>query len=182
MCLKGISEVQHIYGEARLQSPMKRVGERGSGEFEVITWDEAFALVAENLQRTIDEHGPEALWIQYSTEAQQRFKPLLASILGAQAGGLNGYDMGQGNGLGQAFGFSGMFALNTLWEWPQAKTVILVNCNLVETGMMWARGMLDALEEGTRFIVIDPRFSATASKASQWVSLGRAPTRRYFWA
>ncbi|OUO90991.1 hypothetical protein B5F41_10960 [Gordonibacter sp. An232A] len=171
VCLKGISEVQHIYGEARLQSPMKRVGERGSGEFEVITWDEAFALVAENLQRTIDEHGPEALWIQYSTEAQQRFKPLLASILGAQAGGLNGYDMGQGNGLGQAFGFSGMFALNTLWEWPQAKTVILVNCNLVETGMMWARGMLDALEEGTRFIVIDPRFSATASKASQWVSL-----------
>ena len=171
VCLKGISEIQHIYGSARLQSPMKRVGERGSGEFEAITWDEAFQTIAENFKKTQDEYGPESLWIQYSTEAQQRFTPLLATILGAQAGGLNGYDMGQGNGLGQAFGFSGMFALNTIWEWPQAKTVILANCNLVETSMMWSRAMLDAKEAGTKFVVIDPRYSATASKADQWVNL-----------
>lgn len=171
ICVKGISEIQNIYGEARLQAPMKRVGERGSGEFEVITWDEAFALIAEQFQSVIDTYGPEALWIQYSTEAQQRFTPLLASILGAQTGGMNGYDMGQGNGQGQAFGWSGMFALNTIWEWPEAKTVLLVNCNLVETSMMWSRGMLDAQEAGTRFICFDPRFSPTASKADQWVNL-----------
>ena len=115
VCLKGISEIEHIYGEARVQSPMRRVGERGSGRFEVISWDEAFKIIAEKFQATIDKYGSQALWIQYSTEASQRFSPLLASILGAQAGGLNGYDMGQGNGQGQAFGWSGMFALNTIW-------------------------------------------------------------------
>ena len=136
VCLKGISEIEHIYGEARIQSPMRRVGERGSGQFEVISWDEAFKIIAEKFQATIDKYGSQALWIQYSTEASQRFSPLLASILGAQAGGLNGYDMGQGNGQGQAFGWSGMFALNTIWEWKQANVVLVANCNMLETGMM----------------------------------------------
>ncbi|WP_283171257.1 molybdopterin-dependent oxidoreductase [Curtanaerobium respiraculi] len=171
ICLKGISEIQHIYGEARLQRPMKRVGERGSGEFEAITWDEAFQMIADNFKGAQEKYGRESLWIQYSTEAQQRFTPLLSSVLGAHAGGLNGYDMGQGNGQGQGMGFSGMFAMNTVWEWPQAKVVLMVNHNMVETSMMWSRAMLDAKEAGTKIICIDPRFSQTAGKASQWVNL-----------
>ena len=180
VCLKGMSEIQHIYGEARIQSPMRRVGERGSGEFEVISWDEAFKTIAEKFRNTIDTYGSQALWIQYSTEAQQRFAPLLASILGAQAGGLNGYDMGQGNGQGQAFGWSGMFALNTIWEWKQANVVILANCNLLETGMMWSRAFLDAQAAGTKMIVLDPRFSATAGKADQWVGLRAGTDPAFF--
>ena len=171
VCLKGISEIQHIYGDVRIQSPMRRTGERGSGEFEVITWDEAFKTIAEEFQKCQKTYGEDALWIQYSTEAQQRLTPLLASILHAQAGGMNGYDMGQGNGLNQAFAFSGMFALNTMWEWPQAKTVLMVNCNVLETGMMWSRGFFQAQEAGTKMIVCDPRYSTTASKADEWVSL-----------
>lgn len=171
VCLKGISEIQNIYGEARLQSPMRRVGERGSGEFEAITWDEAFQTIAREFESAREKYGNESLWIQFSTEAQQRFAPLLASVLGAHAGGMNGYDMGQGNGLGQAFGFSGMFALNTIWEWPQANVVLLANCNMLETGMMWSRAFLDAQEAGTKMIVLDPRFSPTAQKADQWVNL-----------
>lgn len=171
VCLKGISEIQHIYGDARLQSPMKRVGERGSGEFEAITWDEAFQMIADEFKKCQDSYGKDSLWIQYSTEASQRFTPLLAPLLGAQAGGMNGYDMGQGNGQGQAFGWDGMFAKNTLWEWPQAKTVLLVNCNMLETGMMWSRAFFDAQKAGTKMICFDPRFSATASKSDEWVNL-----------
>ena len=73
VCLKGISEVQNIYGDARIQRPMKRVGERGSGEFEAISWDEAFQMIAENFKAIQDKYGKEALWIQFSTEASQRF-------------------------------------------------------------------------------------------------------------
>lgn len=64
VCLKGISEVQNIYGDARIQRPMKRVGERGSGEFEAISWDEAFQMIAENFKAIQDKYGKEALWIQ----------------------------------------------------------------------------------------------------------------------
>ena len=42
ICLKGISEVQHIYGDKRIQAPLKRVGERGQNEFMQISWDLRF--------------------------------------------------------------------------------------------------------------------------------------------
>ena len=44
VCLKGLSEIQHVYSADRIQSPMKRVGERGSGEFVAISWDEALDI------------------------------------------------------------------------------------------------------------------------------------------
>ena len=173
ICLKGISEIQNIYGEARLQTPMKRVGERGAGKFEAISWDEAFQMCADAFKECNEKYGEGHIWMQFSTEAQQRFTPLLPSLVKALTGipPLNGYDMGQGNGSGQAFAFSGMFALNTIWEWPHARTVLMVNCNILETGMMWSRGMLDAQEAGTRIVVVDPRFSPTAAKADEWVPL-----------
>lgn len=181
VCLKGISEVQNIYGESRIQRPMKRVGERGSGEFEAISWDEAFKTIAEEFKKCQDAYGKDALWIQFSTEASQRFPPLLASVLGAQAGGMNGYDMGQGNGQIMAFApWIGMFAQNTMWEWPEAKVVILANTNLVETSLVWSRGMLNAQEAGTKFICLDPRFSPTAGKADQWVNLRAGTDPAFF--
>lgn len=181
VCLKGISEVQNIYGESRIQRPMRRVGERGSGEFEAISWDEAFKTIAEEFKKCQDTYGKDALWIQFSTEASQRFPPLLASVLGAQAGGMNGYDMGQGNGQIMAFApWIGMFAQNTIWEWPETKVVILANTNLVETSLVWSRGMLNAQEAGTKFICLDPRFSPTAGKADQWVNLRAGTDPAFF--
>ena len=41
LCAKGSAGIMQHYSPARLQSPMKRVGPRGSGQFEPITWDEA---------------------------------------------------------------------------------------------------------------------------------------------
>lgn len=171
ICLKGISEIQHIYGEARIQTPLKRVGERGSGEFESISWDEAFSLIAEEFKKCQDAYGKDALWIQNSVEGSQRFAPLLASVLGAQAGGLNGLDNGQANGMGQAFGWEGIFALNTIWEWQHAKVVLLVSNNMLETGLTWVRAYLDAQKAGTKIIVVDPQFTVTAAKADQWVPI-----------
>ena len=62
VCLKGISEVQNIYGDARIQRPMKRVGERGSGEFEAISWDEAVDLAGEQIATAVKKYGPYAYW------------------------------------------------------------------------------------------------------------------------
>lgn len=180
ICLKGISEIQHIYGDARVQAPMKRVGERGSGQFVQITWDEAFDMIATAFKDAQQKYGKESIWMQFSTESQQRLPPLLPTLLGCQSSAVNGYDMGQGNGQGQAFGWSGMFAQNTIWEWPKAKTVLMVNCNILETGMMWSRGMLDAQKAGTKIICLDPRFSPTASKADQWVNLRAGTDPAFF--
>ena len=50
ICVKGISEVQHIYGDHRVQTPLRRTGERGAGEFEPVSWDEALDEVCDKLK------------------------------------------------------------------------------------------------------------------------------------
>ena len=50
ICLRGINEVAHIYSEDRLQTPMKRVGERGEGKFVQISWDEAICWIQQTLK------------------------------------------------------------------------------------------------------------------------------------
>ncbi len=52
---------QHLYAPQRLLHPMKRVGPKGSGQFERITWDEAIATVAERLGETRDRWGGESI-------------------------------------------------------------------------------------------------------------------------
>ena len=61
ICLKGISEVAHIYGKGRVQTPLKRVGERGSGQFEPISWDEALDEIAELIKTTQDSYGRDSI-------------------------------------------------------------------------------------------------------------------------
>ena len=56
ICLKGISEIQHTYSKERLQVPLKRVGERGAGEFVEITWDEALDTIAEKVKAVSYTH------------------------------------------------------------------------------------------------------------------------------
>ncbi|WP_424978537.1 molybdopterin-dependent oxidoreductase [Leisingera sp. S232] len=50
-----------VHGKARLTHPLKRVGARGSGTFERISWDEALDIVHAGFSRAIDTHGPEAV-------------------------------------------------------------------------------------------------------------------------
>ena len=66
-CLRGRSMRRWLNHPDRLMHPMKRVGERGSGQFEEISWDEALDLLHDKLQETIDKWGNEAIYNIYAT-------------------------------------------------------------------------------------------------------------------
>lgn len=57
LCSKGAASRQYVYNKDRILYPMKRVGERGSGEFERISWEEAYAMIANNLLRIRENMG-----------------------------------------------------------------------------------------------------------------------------
>jgi anaerobic selenocysteine-containing dehydrogenase len=52
---------EFVHGEGRLRAPLRRVGKKGEGRFEPITWDEALDLVHRRFTAIIDEHGPQAI-------------------------------------------------------------------------------------------------------------------------
>jgi DMSO reductase family type II enzyme molybdopterin subunit len=56
-CQKGCSFHANIYGDERIKYPLRRVGERGSGKWERITWDEAIGEVAASIVDALEEQG-----------------------------------------------------------------------------------------------------------------------------
>ena len=69
-CMKGLSEIEHVYSPLRLQTPLKRVGERGEGKFEKISWDEALEIVGTELKRAWDAYGKESVYISASNDGR----------------------------------------------------------------------------------------------------------------
>jgi anaerobic selenocysteine-containing dehydrogenase len=61
LCTKVAKYLERTYHDDRLLFPQIRVGAKGEGKFRRATWDEALELIATNLQRVIDEDGPQAI-------------------------------------------------------------------------------------------------------------------------
>lgn len=66
-CLRGRSIRRRINHPDSLNYPMKRVGKRGEGKFERISWQEALDTLADRLKRVVAEYGNEAVYINYSS-------------------------------------------------------------------------------------------------------------------
>lgn len=69
-CQRGRSMRQRIYAPERLKYPMKRVGKRGEGKFERISWEQALDEIAARLKKTIAEHTNEAVMIMHGSGNQ----------------------------------------------------------------------------------------------------------------
>lgn len=68
LCTKGLGNRQYMNREDRILTPLKRVGERGEGKFEPISWDEAMDIVASKMLESKEKYGPEsvAFYVGYS--------------------------------------------------------------------------------------------------------------------
>ena len=61
VCTRGTRAAEIVYSPDRILYPQRRIGERGEGRFERITWDEAFESIVEGIHAVAAEHGPEAI-------------------------------------------------------------------------------------------------------------------------
>ena len=170
VCLKGLSEVSHIYGKGRVQTPLRRVGERGSGDFEPISWDEALDEITELIKKTQTEHGRDSLMVVATAEADFGF---LAPMLGAQTGGFDGIDVGTGNGLDPAMGFGAGYAMCApeARDWQRSKLVLTVGSNYCESSLPNVFTFFDAKDAGAHMVTVDPHYSTTASKSDEWIPI-----------
>lgn len=175
VCVKGLSEVQHIYGDTRIQTPLKRVGERGSGEFVSISWDEAFEECAKQIKAVQEKYGANGLLFDTCLEPRTGFA-FLGDILGGQEQDENieGVDVGIGNGFDPSLGRydnQEMLATNSLGDWDKTKTVIHLGTNICETNLVYNKWFFDAREAGAKMWVVDPNYSTTASKCDEWMPI-----------
>lgn len=72
LCVKGLATAQYVYREDRIQSPMRRVGPRGSDNFVPISWDEALDEIAGHMRNAKAEFGPESVLFMVGYEKWMR--------------------------------------------------------------------------------------------------------------
>jgi anaerobic selenocysteine-containing dehydrogenase len=92
LCAKVNRYLDRVYSPDRVLHPLRRVGAKGEGSFERVSWDEALAGIAGRLQEISDEHGAEAILpfsyagnmglVQYAGMDRRFFARLGASRLG----------------------------------------------------------------------------------------------------
>lgn len=172
VCARGLSEIQHVYSAERIQTPLKRVGERGSDQFEAISWDEALAVIKENIERIWSDYGKDAVVVAGTSDVKVRY-PHLQKLFGAQSDGLTGIDVGVGCGIEPALGVTSNFGIasNEPRDWVNTKTLINFSTNFLESSLVTGKTFFEAQEAGCKIITIDPHYTATACKSDQWIPI-----------
>lgn len=177
-CLRGRAYRQRVYAPDRILYPLKRVGERGEGQFERITWDEAMSTIASQIIRVRDAYGPESTLLLAMGGDLHNLNntPQLASVL-SMVGGYTttwGTTSFHGGMYAQKISYGTMSTLNArddllnsklilMWGWNPATNVNGVNTN-------WY--LIQAKEAGTKIIAIDPRYTDSAAAfAQQWIPI-----------
>ncbi len=177
ICLRGLSHPFRIYDPERIKYPMRRVGERGSGDWERVSWDEAAQEIADKWTEIQAKYGQHAV-AQYVisggygvfTTNHPVYLRLNNLLNGSKITGC--VDMANAVGINRVVGWGeGAWSTNEPRDLVNAKNVFLWSNNYTEAQIQEWRFLADAIEAGVNIIVIDPTYTSSASKASRWVSV-----------
>ena len=166
-CMKGLSYLNHIYGADRIQKPLIRTGERGSGEFREASWDEVLDKVADGLRTIGEQWGWDSIHVfgqvPGSGYIQKGANYRACALLGMSHG--TSFDFNGDLPMGMPITFGVQNAEHEAKDWANSRFLLLVGSNPVETRIPDVHFIFDAVEQGAKLVVIDPSFSPTAAKA-----------------
>ena len=186
-CLRGRSFRQRVYNPDRLKYPMKRVGKRGEGRFERISWEEAFDTIANNLIRIKKDYGNEAIYINYATgtlggTVAKSWPPSatpIARLMNCWGGYLNHYgDYSTAQiTVGMPYLYGGSWVNNNCSSDLVNSKLIVNFCNNPAETRMSGAGVVYHLNEAkerssVRMITVDPRKTdTTLGDGDEWVPI-----------
>ena len=183
-CQRGRSIRRVMNHPDRLKYPMKRVGARGEGKFERISWDEALDLIAADLKRIVKDYGNEAVYINYSSgisagniTRSSAATSMVARLMNLYGGFLGHYGTYSRAQILMAMPYTyGTNQGNSTSDIVNSKLVVYFGNNPAETRNSGA-GVTYHLEQSreiskAKMIVIDPRYTDTAAgREDEWIPI-----------
>ena len=167
-CPRSHAARELIYHPDRLKYPLTRVGERGGGQWEQISWQQAMDEIADKIGTIRDEYGPEALAIESSGEQngadeyRLRFQNLFgtSNYLGPPSCGI---------GMVLSHMMSGAM-IYIPYIRPETKCMMLLGTNPASAVPHLWKGILSMRKYmGMKLIVVDPRDTPPAKEADIWL-------------
>jgi len=177
LCPKGQAAPELLYNPDRLSGPIQRVGERGSGNWQPITWDEAAQFVAQKLNTLRSAEHPERAVIMHGeTRGQlrsffERFMQAVGSPNLISRESLNTEAAKLGNTFTQ-----GLYELPA-YDLENTNYMISFGASLLEAGRVPVRTIMgySTMRRGRatrgKLVVIDPRQGVTGAKADEWIPI-----------
>ena len=171
-CQKGCSFSEVMYGSERITYPMRRVGERGEGKWERVTWDEALTDIADSMIDAVQSHGPESIIHEFGTGEGGTVHGAIPSwrltrLLGGTVFDSNALTSDFNVGLYETFG-KFQFA-SSIDDWYHADLILLWHMNPVYTRIPSAHYITEARYNGTKVVSIAPDYNASTIHADLYV-------------
>ncbi len=169
-CAKGPATLNQVNDPERIRFPLKRVGERGAGKWQRVTWDEALDDIAGRVRKALLEERRNEIMYHVGRPGHE----LLYHQRILHSWGIDGHNShtnvcSAGARAGYAF-WSGIDRPSP--DHANARFILLLSSHL-ETGHYFnphAQRIIEAKNAGTKICVVDTRLSNTASKADYWIS------------
>lgn len=162
LCSKGSASRQYIYHKDRLRTPLRRKGERGSGDFEPISWEEALDTVAERLLKIKEDSGPESVvfYVGY-TKWLRPFLKRLAHSFGSPNYCTESSTCHQATAMAAKLNY-GYFGAPDI---PNAKCLLVWSTNPFHTNTSTVRNLVEARERGLKIIDVGPLLTPLTAHA-----------------
>lgn len=167
-CAKGPATINQIQDTDRILYPMKRVGPRGSGQWEKVSWDSVLDDISSRIRKAIQEERNNEVVYHVGRPGHEGFMDWVL-----KAWGVDGHNSHTNIcSSGARFGYA-------IWQFfdrpspdhTNAKFILLVSAHL-EAGHYFnphAQRIMEARMKGTKIAVMDPRLSNTASMSDYWL-------------
>lgn len=167
LCVKLKDFAEHHYNPNRLLYPMSRVGPKGSGKFERITWDDALARIKTEWTRIIAEYGSQAILPHAYLGHQGTLNGLTSgdaffNRLGSTVAEKTYCESGSSTAWIMTVGPTGGLDVESL---AHSKYIIVWGMNMLNTNLHAWPFILEAKSKGAKIVVIDPVRTRTAKQA-----------------
>lgn len=167
-CPRAHAAKELIYHPDRLNYPLKRKGNRGDGQWEQISWQQALDEIADKISSIRDEYGPEALAIQSSGEQNiaDEFRIRFSNLFGTP-----NYLGPPSCGVGMVLSHMMCGAMMYIpYVEMETRCIMMLGTNLDSSVPHAWRGIRDMCKLlGTKLIVVDPNETPPAKEADIWL-------------
>ena len=171
-CQKGSAWSCQLTSPDRILSPLRRIGERGSGKWEAISWDDALDEIANSILDAISEEGSESIIFEESVEgglmSQAPFLRL-AALLGAVTLDANGLV----NDLptGQHITFGKFACASTVDDTFKSGLLLLWHSNPAYTSIPYHHFISEAKYHGAQVVSIAPDYNASSIHGDYFIPI-----------
>lgn len=172
LCARGIAAVQLLNDPDRLKYPLKRIGPRGRGGWKRISWQEAISEIAGQIKKAHTNSGPESLALLCGSSSASFIRKFYEGMSCPHVYDSSHMHSAAIRELGYGTVFGQIPDPHYLPELDHADCLVLMGCHIGENNQVsQLKQVCDLRNRGAELVVVDPRFSAIAAKADQYLAI-----------